>query len=321
MKLLRYLRNAGLFVPLVALLAAAQQTQSDWISLCSKCLSPSVSAKSGIGTTNATASGKVTLKDAEMWCGSWEPNNKGCAKEQLANEKGQMYRISANCPAGKFTSTDNRVYTRTNQVWDSSDVGAGKPKFRDAKGQIVGRDNASGGLDLAANWEVLCPGAKTTEPVDACASKAHCDSNKLFSAEVVQLTGSIVGGRHPLVKMSIRFHNITDRPIILAYVTGTSGAVDNLNNAYYWGRTGKHDISTQGIGIVEGRKADTQFKLDPGETREAVFAVIRYEAGRKPLGNSFNYNNTIAELQQQGTTVNVVKQYSMRFPHLPDRGW
>src|ERR1041384_557123 len=117
MKLFRYLRKAGLFLPIVALCAAAQQTQGDWISLCSKCLSPSVSAKSGVGTTNATASGKVTLKDAEMWCGSWEPDNKACSKQQLANEKGQTYKISANCPAGKFTSTDGSVYTRTNQVW------------------------------------------------------------------------------------------------------------------------------------------------------------------------------------------------------------
>ena len=320
MKLFRYLRHAGPLLLIFVLLAGAQ-TQADWISLCSKCLSPSVSSKTGLGTTNAVAVGKVALKDAEMWCGSWEPDNKGCAKQQLTNEKGQMYKISANCPAGKFTSSDGSVYTRTNQIWDSTDVGAGRPKFRDAKGQLVGRDNASGGLDIAANWDLLCPGAKAAGPVDACAGKAHCDSNKLFAAEVVQLTGSIVGGRHHLLKMNIRFRNLTDHPITLAYVTGTSGAVDNLNNAYYWGRAGTHDVSTQGIGIVEGRKADTQFQLDPGESREAVFAVIRYEAARKPLGNSFNYNHTIAELQQQANIVNVVKQYSMRFPHLPDRGW
>jgi hypothetical protein len=320
MKLFRYLRHAGSLLLMFVLLAGAQ-TQADWISLCSKCLSPSVSSKTGVGTTNAVAVGKITLKDAEMWCGSWEPDNKGCPKQQLTNEKGQMYKISANCPAGKFISTDGSVYTRTNQVWDSTDVGAGRLKFRDGKGQIVGRDNASGGLDIAANWDLLCPGAKAAGPVDACAGKAHCDSNQLFAAEVVELTGSMVGGRHHLLKMNIRFRNLTDHPITLAYVTGSSGAVDNLNNAYYWGRAGTHDASTQGIGIVEGRKADTQFHLDPGESREAVFAVIRYEAARRPIGTSFNYNHTIAELQQQASTVNVVKQYSMRFPHLPDRGW
>jgi len=84
MKLFRYLRHAGSLLLMFVLLAGAQ-TQADWISLCSKCLSPSVSSKTGVGTTNAVAVGKVALKDAEMWCGSWEPDNKGCAKQQLTN--------------------------------------------------------------------------------------------------------------------------------------------------------------------------------------------------------------------------------------------
>jgi len=157
---------------------------------------------------------------------------------------------------------------------------------------------------------------------DGCAGKQHCDSNQIFSAEVVGLTGSIVGGRHHLVKMNVRLRNLTDHPIILAYVTGTSGGVDNLGNAYYWGRAGTHDVSTQGIGLLEGRKADTQFQLEPGESRNAMFAIIRYEAARKPIGNSFTYNMTIAELRKLGgPSVESAKQYTLNFPHLPDRGW
>jgi hypothetical protein len=320
MKPLRNLRSLGFVVLMLALFAAAQQNQGEWISLCSKCLSPSVSSKSGAGTTNAVAQGKVTLKDAQMWCGSWEPDNKACPKEQLASEKGAVYKISANCPAGKFASHDGTAYTHTKETWDASDIGQGRPKFRGADGKIVGRDNASGGLDLAANWELLCPGTAGAA-TDACAGKRSCDSTKLFSAEIVQLTGSVIGGRHHLVRMNIRFHNLTNHPITLAYVTGSSMSVDNLGNTYGWGRPSTHDVSTQGIGIVEGRKADTQFQLDPGESREAVFSVIRYNSARSQLGTSFNYNTTIAELQKQGTAVNVVKQYSLRFPHLPGRGW
>jgi hypothetical protein len=321
MKLLRYLRNAGLLLSLVTLLATAQQTQGDWISLCSKCLSPSVNSKSGVGTTNAVATGKVTLKDAEMWCGSWEPDNKACPKEQLASEKGQSYKISANCSAGKFTSSDGTVYTHTKEVWDASDIGKGRPKFRAADGKFVGRDNASGGLDLAANWDILCGAAHAAE-ADACVGKQHCDSNKLFSAEVIGLTGTIVGGRHHYVKMNVRFHNLTDHPIILAYVTGTSSGVDNLGNAYGWGRPGTHDVSTQGIGLLEGRKADTQFQLEPGESRNAMFGIIRYQAARTPIGNSYTYNMTIAELHKLGgASVESAKQYTLNFPHLPDRGW
>ena len=46
---------------------------------------------------------------------------------------------------------------------------------------------------------------------------------------------------------------MTDHPIILAYVTGTSSGVDNLGNAYYYGRAATHDTSTSGIGLLEGR--------------------------------------------------------------------
>lgn len=322
MRFLRHARRLGSFLALVTLLATAQQNQ-EWISVCSQCLSPSVNSKSGTGTTNAVALGKVTIKDAQMWCGSWEPDSRTCPKQQLDSEKGQIYKISANCPAGKFTSHDGSVYTRTHDVWDGTDVGQGQAKFRDAQGKIVGRDNASGGLDLAANWELLC-GKHAVAPVlvDACSGKRHCDSNRLFSAEVIGLTRTIFGGRHHYVKMNVRFTNLTDHPIILAYVTGTSGGVDNLGNAYYWGRAGTHDISTSGIGLLEGRKADTQFQLDPGESRNAAFGIIRYEAARKPIGNSFTYNTTIAELHKLGgTSVESLKQYSLNFPHLPDRGW
>jgi len=147
-------------VVFVAAMLPAGAQQDEWIPLCSKCLTPSISSKSGIGTAHAVAEGKVTFKDAQQWCASWEPDNQGCPNEQLDSEKGAVYRISANCPAGRLTSFDGAVYTHTREVWDASDIGQGLPKFRDAKGKIVGRDNASNGLGLAAQWDVLCPARK-----------------------------------------------------------------------------------------------------------------------------------------------------------------
>ena len=105
-------------------------------------------------------------------------------------------------------------------------------------------DEASGGLALAAQWELLCPGSapRSVTPVaattvDACTGKLHCDSNKLFSAEVIQFNaGPVGGGRHHAVRMIVRFHNLTNQPIILAYVTGSSTMIDNLGNGYTWGR-------------------------------------------------------------------------------------
>ena len=110
-----------------------QSESTEWISLCSKCLSPSVASKSGFGTANAIAEGKVTLADAKQWCASWEPDNKACPKEQLTNEKDQSYRISANCKAGKLLSFDDLTYTYAG-VWKNYDIGGGRPKFRGSEG-------------------------------------------------------------------------------------------------------------------------------------------------------------------------------------------
>jgi hypothetical protein len=122
--------------------------------------------------------------------------------------------------------------------------------------------------------------------------------------------------------MSIRFTNLTDKPLTLAYVAGSSVMVDNLGNHYSWGRPGTHDASVQGIGLLEGRRADTQFQLDPGESRKAVFGVIRYNSGRQQIGTSYNYDVTIAELEKlPNNQVRPVKQYSLGFPHLPGTGW
>jgi hypothetical protein len=159
---------------------------------------------------------------------------------------------------------------------------------------------------------------EATHWVDACNGKQHCDSNRAFSAEVLQLSDAFVGTtRHHLVKLNVRFTNLTDKPLILGYVNYTSSMTDNLGNAYIWGRPGTHDISAQGIGVVERRSANTQFVLSPGESRNALFQVVRYNAGRNAMGRSFNYNVTIAELERP--TANQVRarnQYSMSFPQL-----
>jgi hypothetical protein len=47
----------------------------------------------------------------------------------------------------------------------------------------------------------------------------------------------------------------------------------------------------------------------------AMFAIIRYEAARKPLGNSFTCDTTIAELRSLSGSS------STACLHAPERGW
>lgn len=137
--------------------AAIGAPQADTLSVCSQCLSPSVTQHSGYGTATATAEAHVTRADAESWCASWQPGDRACVRQQLASEEArQVYRASADCTRGRITAVDGQTYAYAG-VWSNDDIGGGRSKWRDASGRIVGRDNASNGLAIAAQWELLCP--------------------------------------------------------------------------------------------------------------------------------------------------------------------
>jgi hypothetical protein len=88
-------------------------------------------------------------------------------RELATDAAKKTYRASADCTAGRITAVDGQTYTLAG-IWDNSDIGAGRTRWRDASGAIVGRDNASGGLGIAQQWEVLCPGPlKVRQAVNA----------------------------------------------------------------------------------------------------------------------------------------------------------
>lgn len=161
------------------------------------------------------------------------------------------------------------------------------------------------------------PAAAPAAPVDPCAGAPRCSSAGPFVAQVSQLTADKPGGRHHVIKLNVKFRNVSDQPIILAYQSGTSGAIDNLGNRYFWGRSGTHDTSAQGIGYVTGRSADAQFVLNPSETRAATFGLIRYEAGRNQIGTAFNYDVVIQQLEPlPSEQVRKLRDYSLSFANL-----
>jgi len=128
-----------------------------WLSLCSKCMSPTIISSSGLGTANAKVDAKLTREEAQGWCENWSPGDRGCLREQLASEDFKTtYHASADCTRGTITPIQGGTYRHAG-VWDASDIGAGRSKWRDASGQIVGRDNASNGLAISQQWEELCP--------------------------------------------------------------------------------------------------------------------------------------------------------------------
>lgn len=149
---------------------------------------------------------------------------------------------------------------------------------------------------------------------DPCEGRTRCYGTGPFVAEVVQFTQGMEGNRHHVLRTNVKIRNLSNEPIILAYKATTSGATDNLGNRYYWGRPGTYDGSASGIGKVEGRNADPQFVLSPGESRSATFALIRYEARGKELGTSFSHDLTLSQLEVlPSRQIRVGRDYAVSF--------
>ena len=80
-----------------------------------------------------------------------------------------------------------------------------------------------------------------------CREGTRCYDAGSFTFTIVGATGTVVGGRHHQLRLSAAITNHTDRPLTLAYKSGTNSGLDNLGNAYTWGRPGTHDASVERI--------------------------------------------------------------------------
>ena len=73
--------------------------------------------------------------------------------------------------------------------------------------------------------------------------------------------------------------------------------------------------------IVSGRTADTQFQLQPGQSRNATFNLIRFEA-RPPIGSAWGYDVVIDELEiLPGQQVRTARENSLNFQSLTARAF
>ena len=135
------------------------------------------------------------------------------------------------------------------------------------------------------------------DEIDVCAGVPRCYASGPVRVDIVQMSaGDISNARYHGLRLNVRVRNMSPEPIIVGYKGTSSGAIDNLGNRYYFGRPGTHDVSATGIGLVTAQAADPQFSLRPGESRNAVFNVTRFDAGRSERGISFTWNATLVQL-------------------------
>ena len=63
----------------------ASAEQPEWLAACSRCPSPTVVSKSGIGTARATAEARMTHEELKNWCAESGPGNvDACLRQQMA---------------------------------------------------------------------------------------------------------------------------------------------------------------------------------------------------------------------------------------------
>jgi len=122
-----------------------------------------------------------------------------------------------------------------------------------------------------------------------------------------------------VLQVNVRFRNLTNQPLILAYVAGSGVITDNNGKRYDESRRG-FTSAAKGIGTVDRDKADPQFVLSSGASSNASFVLARrHEADdpRDPIGTTFNFDLSIVQLEiSTGRPVSTLREYSVAFTDL-----
>ena len=157
-------------------------------------------------------------------------------------------------------------------------------------------------------------GGVVTEGSNPCSDTPHCAIAGPFRAEVAEVISGRSGKRY-VVRTTLRFTNLSDRPIRLGYKARSGSATDELGNRY--ANEGSDRNRVRGIGYVTSRAADPQLVLGPGESRSASFESSLWVYRGTRVGTVWNYALTIDLLEiLPSRQVRTIQEYSVGFTHL-----
>lgn len=141
-------------------------------------------------------------------------------------------------------------------------------------------------------------GAAAVEPLrDVCENRPACYAAGPFVAEISRVTESRQNHNsyfYQILTISLRFRNLTNQPLVLAYRDGSAIALDDQGNRY---TPTSADTHVKGMGISRPNRADASFTLRPGETREATFQVRFQARPRNVVGTSYTFDLAVEELE------------------------
>lgn len=153
---------------------------------------------------------------------------------------------------------------------------------------------------------------------EGCGGAPACQVQGPLQATVVGVNVTDSGGvtAYHTVRTTLRFKNLGAQPLIIGYRNKSGAVSDNNGLAYRW------SSKAYGIGLVDQNVADPQFRLAPGESREAAFeSTLQYGARHATPGNVYQHDLTIALLQIVGPSqVRSTSDLAFSFSNLTASG-
>ena len=150
--------------------------------------------------------------------------------------------------------------------------------------------------------------------VDPCVGRERCVATPAFFAVVSQLTAADDrNGTHSL-RYRLRIHNTTAQPLVLAYTSRSSIAIDELGQRY--DTYNPWEPEARGIGLATYNSLDPQFRLEPGQSREVSFTVSR-RIGNTAIGRRFTWDLALQEIQVlNGGQLRSLREHAIGFRDL-----
>ncbi len=155
--------------------------------------------------------------------------------------------------------------------------------------------------------------AQTPLPAPApkpCDGQVSCTAVREFSAVTTSFKQTTVDVRTKSIAVTVRFTNLTPKPLILGYVAASGVITDDRGNRYVVPSA----ASIRGIGEIQGNTFDGKFTLEPGEWSDARFEYVLRMTSGLILGTTYEMEMAVREIDRlPGEQFRLGKEHAIRW--------
>lgn len=163
-------------------------------------------------------------------------------------------------------------------------------------------------LVIPALWSTV-----TIAAAPACSPADHCAQVSTFTARVTDFRTTVQGSSRRIIA-TVSFQNLTDRPLVIGYVSGSALGLDEHGNRYTLARTN----GVRGMGEIERNRFDSRFTLQAGERSDARFELDWY-AGDQIAGVDLRLDLALREIDAvAGNQYRLGREHLVSFAGLRD---